>query len=150
MSGTYSFLDTQASFTGPGGVFGIGSSAGCAEEGIGYTAEDINIMTPGADSIMHSLRGVVPGTITVRLLKTSPTNQKLQSAYNTQKTSAQLHGNNVISVANSSTGDKITLTQAAFQKTPDNAYAKDGNILEWVFQGQISVNLGGGMLNSLA
>lgn len=148
--GTYSFLDVQASFNGAGGIFAIGSSAGAAEEGISYAADgDINTMTAGADSIMHSLRGIQPGTITVRLLKTSPTNGKLQEAYNLQKTAASLHGNNTITI-NSNLGDQIILTQAAFQRTPDNSYAKDGNVLEWTFQGVLSVALGKGVLNNLA
>lgn len=143
----YSFQDTNATYTGPGGNFSIGSNSGSSEEGISYAMDgDINTMTAGADGIMHSLRSVMPGTVTVRLLKTSPTNKKLQDCYNLQRITSALHGIGLITINNTGLGDTITLSQAAFQKTPDNQFAKDGNILEWTFQGVLAVSLGNGVL----
>lgn len=150
--GTYSFLDTQGSFVGPGGNFSVGSGAGCAEEGVSYALDEDQTGTiTGSDgTIMHSLHASRTGTVTVRLLKTSPVNGKLQQAYNLQKTSASTWGVNTLAFENSTLGDQITLTQAAFVKTPDNGYAKDGNILEWVFRGALAINLGKGALQNLA
>ena len=149
---TYSFLDTQASITGPGGLLSIGQSAGSAEEGVSYALdEDQTTTTTGADGqLMHSLHASSTGTITIRLLKISPTNSKLQGMYSLQKASASLWGLNVITITNATLGDQITLTLGAFVKTPDNGYAKDGNTLEWVFRGRLDIALGGGILNNLA
>jgi hypothetical protein len=149
---TYSFLDTQGSFIGPGGNFSVGSSAGVAEEGVSYALDEDQTGTiTGADgTIMHSLHASHTGTVTVRLLKTSPVNGKLQAAHNLQKTGAALWGINTLAFANSTIGDQITLTQAAFVKTPDNGYAKDGNILEWVFRGALAISLGKGALQNIA
>jgi hypothetical protein len=149
---TYSFLDTQGSFVGPGGNFSVGSGAGCAEEGISYALDEDQTGTiTGSDgTIMHSLHASQTGTVTVRLLKTSPVNGKLQQAYNFQKVSASTWGVNTLAFANSTLGDAITLTQAAFVKSPDNSYAKDGNIMEWVFRGYLYVALGKGALANIA
>lgn len=91
---TYSFLDTQASIVGPGGSFSIGSGDGIAEEGITIEpAGDKNTMQVGADGTgMHNLHADKSGTITVRLLKTSPKNAMLMAMYNLQQTSAALWG----------------------------------------------------------
>lgn len=150
--GTYSFLDTQGSFTGPGGSFSVGNGAGVAEEGISYARDDDQTDTAtGADgTIMHSLSASQTGTITVRLLKTSPTNKKLQDCHNLQRTTAALWGINTLAFSNATTGDQVVLTQGAFIKTPDNGYAKDGNTLEWTFRGRLSVSLGPGAAAALA
>ena len=131
----YSFLDVQASIVGPGGTFAIGSGAGAAEEGITVNmTEDKNTMTIGADgSGMHSLHAGKSGTVTVRLLKTSPTNSKLSALYNFQTAASINHGLNTITVSNPAMGDIIICSQAAFKKFPDNKWSKDGNILEWEF-----------------
>lgn len=150
--GAYSFLDVQATIVGPGGSFGLGSGAGAAEEGITTAmAEDKNTVTTGADgTIMHSLHGGKTGTVTVRLLKTSPTNAKLNQMYNLQTISAAAHGLNTIVIQNPVNGDVITCTQCAFKKHPDQVQAKVGNTNEWVFDGIIDTSLGGSLLAAAA
>lgn len=132
---TYSFLDCTASITGPGGSFSLGYGAGNSEEGITVSmTEDKNTMTIGADgSGMHSLHAGKSGRVTIRLLKTSPVNQKLMNLYNFQTTASANHGQNVISIRDIQRGDVITARQAAFVKVPDITYAKDGNTHEWMF-----------------
>lgn len=147
--GTYSFLDVQASILGPGGSFSLGNGAGVAEEGITTAmGEDKNTMVTGADGTpMHSLHASKSGTVTVRLLKTSPTNAKLNSMYNLQTTTAAAHGLNVIVITNPVNGDVITCTMCAFKKHPDQVQAKDANTNEWVFDaGYIDTSLGGSLL----
>lgn len=135
MSNTYSFLDVNATLVGVTGIIDLGSGAGVAEEGI--TVEmtgDKNTMTIGADgSGMHNLAGDKSGTITVRLLKTSPTNAKLSAAYNAQTLSSTLHGQNVITITNPASGDTVVGRGAAFKRQPTLGYAKEGAVQEWSF-----------------
>ena len=145
---TYSFLDTQASITGPGIAASIGAGSGAAEEGITVTpSEDIGGMLIGADGAgMHSLYGNKSGNITIRLLKTSPLNEQLSAAQNFQRASGAAYGQNTISLANTLSGDSITGQFCAFKKVPDLAYAKDGNVVEWEFNVVIlDVALGAGV-----
>ena len=114
---TYSFLDVQASIVGPGGTFALGSGAGAAEEGI------------------------KSGTVTIRLLKTSPTNAKLSALYNFQTAASINHGLNTITVSNPAMGDIIICSQSAFKKFPDNKWSKDGNVLEWEFDSIAIIDL---------
>ena len=147
--GAYSFLDVQANIVGPGGAFAMGSGAGVADEGITTAmAGDKNTMVTGADGTpMHSLHADKSGTVTVRLLKTSPTNAKLNSMYNLQTTSAAAHGINTIVITNPVNGDTITCAMCAFKKHPDQVQAKDANVNEWVFDaGYIDTSLGGSLL----
>lgn len=144
---TYSFLDVSASIAGPGGSFQLGSGAGAAEEGITFAmAEDKNDMKTGADGqVMHSLRAGKAGTVTIRLLKTSPVNAQLSQMYALQTTSSALHGQNVLTVNDSQRGDLGSARQAAFKKLPDLTWAKDGNTVEWAFDaGSIDLLLGSG------
>ena len=143
----YSFLDVQASIDGPGGNFQLGSGSGAAEEGISIEPTgDKNVMTVGADAnVMHSLLGDTSGTVTVRLLRTSPVNAQLQNVYNYQTSSSRYHGQNTIVVRNSVTGDVTTCSEAAFAKQPANNYAKEGGSIEWVFHaGKVDKRLGTG------
>lgn len=135
MGRAYSFLDVQATIVGPGGAFNLGNGAGNAEEGIETEmVEDKNTMTIGADGTpMHSLHAGKGGTVTVRLLKTSPVNAKLQAMYDLQSQSSSLWGQNVISINNTASGDNIGCRYVAFKKSPKNTYAKDGGMNEWVF-----------------
>lgn len=145
---TYSFLDVNAAIVGPGGAFIIGQGAGASEEGISYAmSEDKNTMLIGADgSPMHSLHATKGGIITVRLLKTSIYNAFLQAMYNLQTLSASLHGQNTIVVSDTARGDVISGRLCAFKKSPDNQYAKDGNVLEWGFDvGYLDPLLGQGV-----
>jgi len=131
---TYSFLDVQASISGPGGNFSLKGAV--SEEGITIEPTgDKNIMTIGADSAaMHSLRADESGTITIRYLKTSPTNAQLQQMYNLQtQGGAEGHGQNTISVKNIYSGDDITCTEVAFARDPSDTYAVEGGIVEWAF-----------------
>jgi hypothetical protein len=143
---TFSFLNTLCSITGPGGSINLGAGAAVADEGITLEPnDDINVMTVGADgAVMHSLGANKSRTITVRLLKTSPTNQKLAAMYAFQTASAANHGQNTISLANNQTQDMITCQQVAFKRGVPLTYAKDGGICEWQFDGGIvDVTLGG-------
>lgn len=132
---TYSFQDINAAITGAGGSINIGAGSGNSEEGITIEpVEDKNIMTIGADGQgMHSLVAGDAATVTVRLLKTSPTNALLMAMYNYQKASSVLWGNNTIVVSDFGRGDLEKLTQVAFKKKPANTYAKEGGMNEWTF-----------------
>lgn len=144
--GAYSFLNVQASIVGPGGNLNLGAGSGSAKEGITISmAEDKGKTDVGADGqLMQSLRAGNFGHMTVRLLKTSPTNAMLSAMYNTQKTISSLWGNNVIRVADVVRGDVSLGTQMAFTKLPDVVYSEDGNMMDWVFAGNVEEMLGTG------
>jgi hypothetical protein len=132
---TYSFIDVNATLVGPTGVIDLGYGSGNSEEGISVAmAGDKNTMMIGADGEgMHSLHADKSGQITVRLLKTSPQNAKLMAMYDAQTIASQLHGQNVITVTNSKSGDVTVGRECAFKKKPDLNYRKDGDIVEWVW-----------------
>ena len=151
MAYAYSFLDVEATLEGPGGSFSLGSGAGVAEEGITIEPKgDVNIMTEGADgSYMHSLRGSRSGTITVTLLRNSPTNEKLQTMITYQRSSARYHGQNTVTLRHMASGDVITCEGVAFSKQPGLPYATEGGKLAWVFDaGKIDIKLGSGLTDS--
>lgn len=135
MSGTYSFQDVAATMAGPTGEVDLGYGAAVADEGITITpVGDKNTMMIGADGNgMHSLHADKSGTVTVRLLKTSPVNKKLQAMYDAQQLTSTLWGKNVIIVRNSKAGDIATCRSCAFKKQPNFQNAKDGEVVEWVF-----------------
>lgn len=132
---TYSFLDVTAAINGVGGNINLGAGAAVSEEGITIEAvEDKSIMTIGADGQgMHSLVASEASMVTVRLLKTSPTNAQLMEMYKRNTVSSANHGRNTITIRNPSTGDNITLQKVAFKKRPSITYAKEGGIIEWNF-----------------
>jgi hypothetical protein len=132
---TYSFNDVQASLVGPTGNLSLGYGASNADEGITLSPNgDKNTMKTGADgSGMHSLHAARDGTATVHLLKISPLNQALMAMYDAQTISASLHGKNTITVRQTAAGDITTCSECAFKKKPDLTYAKDGDIVHWVF-----------------
>lgn len=136
MSQSYSFLDCAAGIVGPGGALQMGAGSGNDEGGITVSPTgEINTMQVGADgSGQHSLHADKSGTVTVRLLKTSPMNAVLMAMYNFQTASANAHGQNTILITDTQRGDVITCTQAAFSKVPDLNYAKVAGMNEWVFQ----------------
>lgn len=141
----YSFKDVTATFVGPTGSFSLGYGSANAEEGIEIVmVGDKNTMTVGADGeVMHSLHADKSGTITVRLLKTSPMNQKLMATYDAQSISASLWGQNIITISNTAVGDLHVGRQCAFKKKPDFKYAKDGDVIAWTFDaGKIDSALG--------
>lgn len=136
---TYSFKQVQATFTGPSAdpatplSFSI-TEGGVGEEGITIEAfEDKNVMLTGADgSVQHSLRVAQPGTITIRVMRNNILNVRLMNAYNTQTSSAKLHGFNVILITDSTSGESYTATNVAFRRLPENSWGKDASIIEWV------------------
>src|SRR6267154_3470835 len=143
---TYSFKDVHATITGPGGSITLGNGAGAAEEGISCEQiEDKTSWQVGADgSVAYSLHVADIFRITVRLLKTSPTNQALQQMYQSQKISSLFWGQNVIVVTNNVTGDVYSGAQGAFVKFPSNNFAKEARNVEWEFViGRMDVVLGG-------
>jgi hypothetical protein len=145
MSGTYSFQDVTASIVGPGGSFSLGYGSANAEEGMTIAmAGDKNTMIIGADGeVMHSLHADKSGQVTLRLLKTSPVNQKLMALYDAQSSDSRLWGKNLITVMQSVSGDVTACRNCAFKKKPDIAYKKEGDVVEWVFDaGKIDSMLG--------
>jgi hypothetical protein len=131
----YSFQDVFATFTGPGGVVSLGYGSAVAEEGITIEqAEDKDTMVTGADGTpMHSLHAGKAGTITVRLLKTSPVNAILQAMYDFQQMSAFVWGQNVMVVSHIASGDVTSARSVAFRRAPTLTYAKDAAVVEWAF-----------------
>jgi hypothetical protein len=143
---TYSFLNCVASISGVGGVVNFGAGAAVAEEGISIEMmEDKDTMIWGADGVlMHALHAAKPGRITVRLLKTSPTNAKLSSMYNSQSASSANWGGNTITVSDNVRGDTITGTSMAFMRFPTIVYSKEGAMQEWSWGGIVDQVLGDG------
>jgi hypothetical protein len=144
----YSFVDTYASITGPGGSVQLASGAGAAEEGISIEPIEDNVSTHfGADgSWAHSLNPVKGYRITVRLLKTSPTNALLDAMYALQKTSSLLTGQNFFQLNNVTSGDVLTGQGVAFTKHPGNTFAKVAGMLDWEFTaGALDSVLGAGV-----
>jgi len=131
----YSFKDVSASLVGPTGTLSMGYGNALAEEGIEVAAAgDKNTMTVGSDGEgMHSLHADKSGQITIRVLKTSPLNQKLMAMYDAQAVSAVLWGKNLITVTNSAAADLHVGRECAFKKKPDMKYFKDGDLIPWVF-----------------
>ncbi|KVT68923.1 phage structural protein [Burkholderia ubonensis] len=132
---TYSFQDVAATIVGPGGAFELGYGEATAEEGITIArAGDKNTMTIGSDGEgMHSLHADKSGQITLRYLKTAPINAKLMALYSAQSLDSRLWGKNLIEVRQTAAGDVTTARSCSFKKAPDLKYAKEGDILEWVF-----------------
>lgn len=144
---TYSFLDVNCTIVGPGGAISLGAGHAVANEGISADfVGNRNTMTAGAGkSVMHSLHAATPGTMTVRLMKTSSQNFLLGVMFDLQSTSSALWGINTLVVSDVARGDIVTGMQAAFQKMPNNVWATEGNILEWIFEcGQMYELLGKG------
>lgn len=136
MRQTYSFLDVNAAIVGPGGAFSLGQGAGPSEEGIDIEpTEDINTMQIGADGYgQHSLSANKSGKIIVRILKQSPVNNLLQLMYNFQTAAGANHGQNTITLVNTTSGDVITCQMSAFKKAPKLTYAKVAGYNEWEFE----------------
>lgn len=140
---TYSFISVSASITGPNGSFSL--SNGNTEGGITASFRAAkNTLTIGADgSGMNSLHADNSGTLTVRLLKTSPTNALLSTMYDADRLDPTTWGKNVITVRDINLGDIVSADGCAFQKHPDVTYDKEGPALEWVFDvANLDPNLG--------
>lgn len=142
---TYSFLSVTASLTGATGSVDLSYGASIAKEGITVTPTGSrNTMTVGSDGeVMHSLKADKSGTVTVRLLKTSPQNKKLMSMFNSQQLSTSAWGNNVITIRQRDANDMIVCRSVAFQNIPTITYAEEGGLMEWTFDcGKIDGILG--------
>lgn len=135
--GVYSFLNVNATMVGPGGAINLAAGAAVAEEGITIEpVEDKNVMTIGADGEgQHSLVASDACTITIRLLKTSPINAKLNQLYLAQSASSALWGRNTIVVTDSGRNDNTAVQAVAFKKKPTLTYAKEAGMNEWTFDG---------------
>ena len=131
----YSFIDVQASISGPGGSFSLGNGAGPAKEGIEIEMNaDKDVMLIGADGTpMHSLIADKSGKIVVHLLKTSPANSQLSALYDAQSLSAATWGQNIITVTQSAAGDIHTARSVAFTKRPNQKYAGEADTNAWEF-----------------
>lgn len=132
---TFSFMDVTATLVGATGTVDLGFGASTAKEGITVSlANPRNTMTVGADGeVMHSLKADKSGTVTIRLLYSSPANALLQSMYDAQSLSSSAWGQNVIVIRNKGNSEVTTCRDVAFQKQPDRTYSDEGQILEWVF-----------------
>ena len=131
-SSSYSFLDVIATFVGPTGAFPLNSGIEAGGITITMTA-DKNTMAIGANGdVQHSLHADNSAQITVKLLKTSPTNALLSAMYNLQKLSAKTWGQNVINIY-SAIGDDVIATSVAFKRQPTIVYDKEGPMNEWQF-----------------
>jgi len=137
----YSFLNVVAAIVGPGAAFNLGVGAAAASEGITIApTEDKNSMVIGADGLgQHTLIASSAGVITLRYLKTSPTNGLLQLAYDLQAASSSLWGQNLITIADTARLEITTAQSCAFKKKPEIVYDKDGPMIEWTFD-SISIN----------
>lgn len=136
MATTYSFLDVVATFTDASGNFiSLGYGAGTAKEGITVEMlDDKTKMDIGADGTpMHTLRASSAARISVRLLKTSPTNNALSLAYNLQRFTPSLWGQNAISVRDLLQGDVLSAGNVAFARQPGITYAEDATMNDWQF-----------------
>ncbi len=131
----YSFLNIVAAIAGPGAAFNLGAGAGVSEEGITIAPnEDKNSMIIGADGKgQHTLIASNGGLVTLRYLKTSPTNGLLQLAYDFQSASSALWGQNVITVVDTARNELTTCQACAFKKKPELVYDKAGAMIEWTF-----------------
>lgn len=145
---TYSFQDNMCSISGPSGSTSLGAGSCNSEGGISVVmTEDKSTMTIGADGcVMHSLHAGKSATVTVRLLKTSPTNAILSTMYASDCQSSQLFGNNTISIRDMARNDVIVCQQCAFAKFADVTYAKEGGEMTWTFHaGIVDFVLGSGL-----
>lgn len=131
----YSFLNVVAAIVGPGIALNLGAGAAVAEEGISIAPnEDKNTMIIGADGKgQHTLVASNGGLITLRYLKTSPTNGFLQLAYDLQSASSALWGQNLITVSDTARLELSTAQNCAFKKKPEIVYDKAGPMIEWTF-----------------
>lgn len=141
---TYSFLDVQAALTATDASINLGNGAAIAEEGISFKlVGEKNVRKMGADGNgMHSLKASQAYDVTIRLLKTSPTNALLSKLYNLQKSNSKKWGKNTITFNQTGSSDNGTFSKVAFKKAPDLTYAADADVIEWEFEtikGEVSL-----------
>ena len=134
----YSFLSIAAAMLGPGiASINLGAGAAVAEEGITIApGEDKNSMIIGADGKgQHTLIASNSGLVTLRYLKTSPTNGLLMLGYNFQTFNPALWGQNLITIVDTNRLELTTIQSCAFKKKPEIVYDKAGPMIEWTFDG---------------
>jgi hypothetical protein len=144
---TYSFSDVNVAITDPAGSFSISPGGGIAEEGVTIALEgDKTTIVWGCDGTpMTSLHAAQGGTVSIRLQKTSPTNSLMSSLYKQTTNSSANCGNSTITVRNPTRGDTIVCLLCSIKKIPDNVNAREGGMLDWVFNaGVIDETLGDG------
>lgn len=141
MASSYSFLNVVAAIAGPGAAFNLGAGASVSEEGISIApTTEKNIMVIGADGKgQNTLVADNSGLITIRLLKTSPTNGFLQLAYDLQSANSALWGQNVITITDTARKEVTVCQACSFKKKPEITYDKAGPVIEWTFDA-ISIN----------
>lgn len=132
---TYSFLDVNCVMVGPGLAIDMSQGAGLDSEGISvaYDAEISNKHIGADGSGFHSLKADKSGTITVRVLRSSPLNQKLSQALAFQRTSSAAHGQNTITIVDRNKGDNVTAQNVAFQRAPNLNFGSEASMVEWTF-----------------
>lgn len=149
MATTYSFLDVVATLTDINGEsISLGYGAGVAKEGLTTEMlDDKSKLDIGSDGTpMHTLRASNAARIHVRLLKTSPTNNALSLAYNSQRFDPSMWGQNHLSVRDILQGDVLSAAAVAFTRQPVVTYAEDAAMNEWQFLcGSINELLGLGI-----
>ena len=130
--GVYSFLDVQATISGPGGSFDL-ASAGVSDEAFRVRMDGPkNTKTMGAGGAgMHSLHASKAGVIEISLLKTGIGNAQLNQLYNFQQTSAANWGQNTLTIINPVSGDSVTAIFGAFDKQSDLGYSTEGGLNVW-------------------
>lgn len=144
---TYSFISIAASIKDPNGTFSIGSGAGVAKEGITIAfVDDKGSLITGADGQgMHSLHASRAAVITLRLLKTSPTNALLQDLYDATTASPADYGASSIVLRDPNRGDVASCLGCGMRKFPDTVYDDAGPLMEWSWNSaRTSILLGTG------
>ena len=149
MAYAYSFNDVTATLVN--GVLGtsmiLGSGAGISEEGIevDFNKDKVTLVTGADGTPQHSMHSANDGTVTIRVLKTSPTNYQLNQLYNAEIAQSSNIGSDTITVSNLQTGDNIVCQSCSFRRHPRNLNAVDGGMNEWVFNaGIVVMHLGNG------
>jgi hypothetical protein len=148
-SGVYSFLDVQASISGPGGNFNI-KNGGVSDESIRIAmVADKNTMVIGANGDgMHSLKASTASRITISLLKTGTGNAQMNQLYSYQQASSAFWGQNILTITNPVSGDSIVASAGSFKKQADVAYSADAGMMVWEFDFISTMEVLGNGLNN--
>jgi hypothetical protein len=141
----YSFEDVVCSISGPGGEFSL-SNGGVANEGITLNINARVTTLYGADGEwMHSLHAAKGGRVVIRVMRNGRVNAQLSALFSFDTSSSANCGQNTISLTDIQRGDDWTAIGCACEKLPDQTYATEGGIIEWVFHaGEVSGVLGNG------
>jgi len=145
----YCFSDVVCSIAGPGGNFSL-SDGGVANEGITININARVTTLYGADGEWcHSLHAAKGGRIVIRVMRNGVVNALLSTLFNFDTSSSANCGQNTVSLTDIQRGDDWTAIGCACEKLPDQTYATEGGVIEWVFHaGQIDGVLGNGQPSS--